>query len=673
MKPPTPHLPPTETPPAPTGAQGLSLDDYQRDQTPWSPSNGSPSPAPTRLPRAKRKKKRARLFVLLALALVLPVAAGATWYVVRGRSLQRTDNLVTHTVAYEKLALTIVERGSLESAENRDVTCQVKAGSKGATGVATTIKWVIDDGTPVKRGQLLAELDDSGLWDSLKTEEITLDTAKANWISAEEAYKIVESQNNSDIKTAEIAVKLAELDLVKYLEGDYLQSVKDIDGRTSIAESDLEMRRDRSAWAQNMVKKGYLTTSQAQAEQSLLQSAQIALAKVKEERRVLEDYTKKRTVTDLESKVAEAKRALERVKAQALSKDIQAKTDRDTKRLIYEKELDKKREIEDEIKKCTVTAPQDGLVVYFIPEQVRGGQGSQQSIVAQGEPVREGQKMMRIPDLTKMQVNTRVHEAMMSRVRGEEYVRTGFSDSVKAALLTGPDALTRLSSEQAFAFLLHEHFKEEERRKVYPGQAATIKVDAHPGKVYKGHVRFVATVASQQDWMSADVRVYQTLVTIDQAVEELKPGMSAEVTISTGKELDHVLVVPKQAIFGSVVMGNHRKCFILTPNGPEEREVEVGLSNERMAEIKSGLAEGDEVVLNPQTILNERIREKAPAGAGKAKTADGPGEGKGAGRRGADGAPEGGADGKAGNRRGGRAGGKGAGGRPPADADGKPD
>src|SRR5262249_38666605 len=156
------------------------------------------------------------------------------------------------------------------------------------------------------------------------------------------------------------------------------------EGRTTMAESDLDLCRDRSAWAQNMAKKGYLTTSQAQAEQSLLQSAQIALAKVIEERRVLEDYGKRRTVTDLEGKLDEAQRALERVKQQASAKEVQAATERETKRLIFEQEFAQYQEIEDEIKKCTITCPQDGLVVYYVPEQALYGSGSQQSIVAQG-------------------------------------------------------------------------------------------------------------------------------------------------------------------------------------------------------------------------------------------------------------------------------------------------
>jgi hypothetical protein len=44
----------------------------------------------------------------------------------------------------------------------------------------------------------------------------------------------------------------------------------------------------------------------------------------------------------------------------------------------------------------------------------------------------------------------------------------------------------------------------------------------------------------------------------------------------------------------------------MTDQGPEERPVQVGLSSETMVEIKAGLEEEDEVVLNPQTLVHDR-------------------------------------------------------------------
>src|SRR5207248_4993938 len=199
----------------------------------------------------------------------------------------------------------------------------------------------------------------------------------------------------SDIKTAETNLVLAKIDLQKYLEGDYLQSKKDIEGRIAIAKSDLEMWEERAAWSARMSKRNYVTASQAQADAARLQSAKLALQKVEEELGVLENPQyglKKRSTTDFQSKIDEAELALDRVKKQAVAKEAQADADRKAKQAVYAQEQSKYGEIEEEIRKCIITSPQDGLVVYYVPEQARFGMGQQQSVVAQGEPVREGQK-----------------------------------------------------------------------------------------------------------------------------------------------------------------------------------------------------------------------------------------------------------------------------------------
>ena len=88
------------------------------------------------------------------------------------------------------------------------------------------------------------------------------------------------------------------------------------------------------------------------------------------------DYgLKKRTETDLGNKVEEAKRALARIQSQAHAKEVQARTDRDSKKSVYEQERTKYKDIEEEIRKCKLGAPIDGLVVYYVPEQTRWGVG----------------------------------------------------------------------------------------------------------------------------------------------------------------------------------------------------------------------------------------------------------------------------------------------------------
>jgi hypothetical protein len=63
---------------------------------------------------------------------------------------------------------------------------------------------------------------------------------------------------------------------------------------------------------------------------------------------------------------------------------------------------------------------------------------------------------------------------------------------------------------------------------------------------------------------------------------------------------------------GTISAGAERKCFVLGANGqPEMRDIVVGLSNERLVEVRSGLAEGEQVVLNPQPLLKDGSEMKA--------------------------------------------------------------
>ena len=479
----------------------------------------------------------------------------------------------TAEVVREKLQITVKARGTLESAKNGDIVCLVRARAQGST-IASSIKWLIDNGEEVKKGDKVIELDDSGLREQLKAQSITVDSAKSAEVTAFEKMRSDDIQSQIDIEKAENARRLAEIDLRKYKLGDYVQALKDVDGRIETAKSDLESWQERFEWSKRMLKKGLMSKVQTDADESRRDGARFAFQKVEEEKRVLVNYIKRRTEQDLTAKLKEAKRGLEKTQVQTKALHAQDEAEHQAKRSIYEQELAKKKDIESEITKCLITAPQDGLVVYYVPEQVRGGGGSQQSIIAQGEPVREGQKMMQIPDLTQMLVNVRVPEA----------------------------------------FKAHLHNADPSNPKSW--QPALIRVDAFSSRVLKGYVKMVDNVSSQQDFFASDVKVYKTLVRIeDPAAEDLElcPGLSAEVTIFADETPTPVLVVPVQAVIGSISSGTKRKCFVIGSGGqPEMREIIVGKSNERSVEVepwdekaRTGLKEGERVVENPRPLLGE--------------------------------------------------------------------
>src|SRR4051812_3824184 len=153
--------------------------------------NGSATSGPPDLGEAPARKFPLTL-VLVGGALAVLATAGLLYFMT-GKSKGDRPDLLTHTVKLENLDLTVIERGTLESADNRDIICHLKAGSKGS--YASTIKWVIDDGTLVKRGQLLMVLDSSSLEDQYRTQKIAVDKAQAEAVKGEQDYRIVASQN----------------------------------------------------------------------------------------------------------------------------------------------------------------------------------------------------------------------------------------------------------------------------------------------------------------------------------------------------------------------------------------------------------------------------------------------------------------------------------------------
>jgi multidrug efflux pump subunit AcrA (membrane-fusion protein) len=564
----------------------------QADLPQARPTNGIPE-ATTRLPRPQGAGKRHRAWLVGGVAVAAAVVAVVLWRtgVLFARSPYTGP---TWTVKREKLKLTIVARGNLEALENENVFCTVRSGTKGSTS-STIIKWIIDEGTKVKKGDKLMELDSSGFQDQLKDKTKDVDKAYADKVTADEAVKIQEITNESTIAAAKNAYDLAKIELEKYREGDYIAALKDIEGKIETTKSDLADWEDRAAWSARMTKKGLMSKVQADADRSRADASKITLQNYEVQRTVLKQYTLKRELQDRKAKVDEAERAMRKAAIEARSGLAQKVANQKTAASIYQQELARKHEIEKEIEKCTVRANGEGLVVYFVPEQVRGGGGSQTSVVAQGEPVREGQKMIQIPNLKKMLATVRVPEA----------------------------------------FVAHLHSADKKNRDSW--QKAQIRVDSFSKQTLGGHVLAVDTVASQMDFFSSDVKVYKTKVRIDKPADlDLRPGMSAEVTIFADETPEPVLVAPVQAVLGSISTGAQRKCFVLNSGGqPELRDITVGMSNERLVEVSSGLKEGDQIVLNPQSLLKDDSELKAGKPRTHSKNGQGPGRGEGGGPAGA--------------------------------------
>ena len=112
-------------------------------------------------------------------------------------------------------------------------------------------------------------------------------------------------------------------------------------------------------------------------------------------------------------------------------------------------------------------------------------------------------------------------------------------------------------------------------------------------------------------------------------MDGLKPDMTAEVTIHVDAAKSRCWPSRSRRSSAGPRWGRRGRCSSRTAAGYEEREVTLGLSNEKMVEVRDGLAEGDEVVLNPKVLLGDKAKTRedgdaepaAPARAAAARAA----------------------------------------------------
>lgn len=158
------------------------------------------------------------------------------------------------------------------------------------------------------------------------------------------------------------------------------------------------------------------------------------------------------------------------------------------------------------------------------------------------------------------------------------------------------------------------------------GDEAVVVLDALPDREIEGAVVSVAPVAQIQ----SGVVLFPVTVALEAVEADVRPGMTADVEIVTGRAAD-ALVVPLRSVVttaaGTVVMrvgagspgragGRPKGAFEgqapATETDAEPVSVEIGLTNETQAEVKAGLAEGDVVLVRSRAASGDAMPMGGP-------------------------------------------------------------
>jgi HlyD family secretion protein len=193
-------------------------------------------------------------------------------------------------------------------------------------------------------------------------------------------------------------------------------------------------------------------------------------------------------------------------------------------------------ELEAGIQSMTVLAPRDGLVLYR-----QDWRGNKKKV---GDAVSKWDRLMEIPDLSRMEAEAEIDEADAGRVA--------------------------------------------------VGQRVSVRLEAHPERVYPARVADIARLVQRQSQRSA-LKVYRIRLTLDETdTERMRPGMRLRADVEVERRED-VLLVPLAAVVATAGgPGVERR----RAGGRRERaSVRLGARNAESAEVLEGLNEGDTVLL----------------------------------------------------------------------------
>ena len=526
---------------------------------PPSSSEEATSPLEQKPLPNKPKPQRGR-WLLIAAVLGLLVAVAIAIQIRSSFAVER-DDLVFHTVRSGNLLIAVTERGNLESQQNIKVFCEVDdIGGDNIDG--TAILEIVSNGSQVSKGDLLVKLDSSSHIERVDAQILDTEAARAAQLQADISYQNMITQSETLEKEAELAVSLSELQLEMFkhpvngtsvLEADEInRTIDDTENEILAAKASLKLIENDRKGTEELFKLGYAGKNEVDKTRlDYLQAQSAVAAKVNRLETQLAtlqkktDFERRMSLMQLEGEELTAERALGQVRLNNKAEIAKAKVALDAANRQLKKEEERLARYKEQLGKCEIFAEQDGMVAYATPSRY-----SRSSTVAEGALLRERQHILSLPNLKLMQVKTAVHESVQNEIS--------------------------------------------------TGLPVTIRIDAFPDQAYSGSVKSIGVLPDQNSWHSSDTKMYETYVTIDEEVSDLKPGMTALVEIHIN-EIKDVLSVPVQA-----VQQEEKTTFLYVErNGRvEKQEIEVGGTNDKYVEVKTGLSENERVVLNPLAVVN---------------------------------------------------------------------
>lgn len=484
-----------------------------------------------------------KIIVVLILA---GLGVAAWWFFIRDANTgDKNQGMIFAKVEEGPLVINLTEAGSIKPAEQINIKSRVEG--------RVSILYLVPEGQPVKKGDVLVELDSSTQQDNLVNQEITVQNANASYVQAMENLEVVKNQAKADVDKAELDLRFAKEDLLKYKEGEYPKSLNELESKVTLANEELQRARDKLLWSKKLLDEKYLSETEYKSDALTCQRCELDLVTAKNNLALLKQYTYKRQIAQYESDVSQNEMALDRTRRSAKANIVQAEATLRAKELELNRQNARLEKIKDQIAKSTIVAPADGLVIYATSN--RGPFRGNAEPLQEGQEVYERQELIALPTADTFIAEIKVHETNL--------------------------------------------------KKLFVGLPVRVRIDALPGQIFMGKVSKIAPLPDAQSmFMNPDLKLYNTIVSIDGGAGVLKSGMNCEAEIVI-EQYEKAMYLPVQCV---VREGGKPVVYVRKGEGIEKREVEIGLDNNRMVRMLKGVTVGEEVLITPPLNASVSVR-----------------------------------------------------------------
>lgn len=477
---------------------------------------------------------------------VLAIGAGGYYAVkqrqptdAQGQSMSAsTERIKLHTVTRDPMRVAIVEEGRLRAAKNHLISSEIRSQLK--------ITWLAPEGSSVKKGDPLIRFDKKQFEDELNRLKGELETSLRQLEVNEEAVIIQEATGRSMMAAADTRLGDAEVALRTYRNLDAPTALNTIEKNTLEARTRLtDAQRELDALREQLDAELFEETQRAALDQKLVQLEQSArtiqgtIDAQEQQRRIFRTYDYPRNMAAKQRAVDNARLEVEKSRSEAKSTYNQKISQVQSVKSQIARHQNSIATLEDQIRKCEILAPADGLVIYGNSEQDRG---YSRNTIQVGADWYGGNVLMTIPETSN--------------------------------------------------YIVDIQLPEEYRGRVLVGAPASITIEAVPGLTLTGKLIEIANLARPRiEYDPSSPKVFASKIQPEGLDERLVSGMTARVEIITD-ELADALQVPIESVFN---VDSKIVCFVKGTTGVDTREVTPGKSSDHYVEILAGLTEGEKV------------------------------------------------------------------------------